>query len=172
MRRGFLKALAHTARERGQGLVEFAMITPVVLMFMFVIIDFGIGLNHRVVVTNDAREGARYAATGKSVSQVKQQVQDQSEGLVKDGTATNCGSSGKEECKQVKFYDKNANGQVDPGEGVFVKIVYSYKILTPMPAFVPGIPTKYEMNACTEMRLEQVSTDALAAANRITTPLC
>src|SRR5207248_6823807 len=87
-----------------------AMITPVVLMFMFVIIDFGIGLNHRVVVTNDAREGARYAATGKSVSQVKQQVQDQSEGLVKDGTATNCGSSGAEECVQVKFYDINADG--------------------------------------------------------------
>src|SRR5437879_2984985 len=83
-RRGFLKSLARLAHERGQGLVEFAMITPVILMFMFAIIDFGIGLNHRVVVTNDAREGARYAATGKSVSQVKRYVQDQSEGLVKD----------------------------------------------------------------------------------------
>src|SRR5438067_1659334 len=58
-RRGFLKSLARVAHERAQGLVEFAMITPVVLMFMFVIIDFGIGLNHRVIVTNDAREAAR-----------------------------------------------------------------------------------------------------------------
>src|SRR5438067_9316941 len=153
-RRCFLKAFRRSARERGQGLVEFAMITPVILVFMFVIIDFGIGLNHRVVVTNDAREGARYAATGKSVSNVQDYVVAQSEGLVKNKSDV-----------QVKFYDVNGDSQIDPGEGVFVKIVYSYKILTPMPSFVPGVPTSYEMNACTEMRLEQVSTDALTAAN-------
>lgn len=46
--------------ERGQGLIEFAFVAPVLLALVFGIFDFGRGMSANVTVTNSAREGARY----------------------------------------------------------------------------------------------------------------
>jgi Flp pilus assembly protein TadG len=47
---------------RGQGLVEFALILPVLLLIMLAILDFGRAIYAYSVVSNCAREGARYAS--------------------------------------------------------------------------------------------------------------
>jgi hypothetical protein len=49
--------------ERGTALVEFALILPLVLMLGFGVITAGLTYNHKIEVTNAAREGARYGAT-------------------------------------------------------------------------------------------------------------
>jgi len=49
-------------RQRGQGLVEFALVGPVLLLLAFGVFDFGRGMSANVTVTNSAREGARYLA--------------------------------------------------------------------------------------------------------------
>ncbi len=45
--------------ERGAAAVEFALLLPVLLMILFGIIEFGMIMYGREVVTNASREGAR-----------------------------------------------------------------------------------------------------------------
>lgn len=49
-------------KERGQSLVEFALLLPVFILIVFLTIQFGIILNAYVSITHLSREGARYAA--------------------------------------------------------------------------------------------------------------
>ncbi len=52
-------------RPRGQALVEFALILPVLLMILMVIIEVGRLFSAWLIVENVARESARYASTGQ-----------------------------------------------------------------------------------------------------------
>ena len=47
-------------REEGQGLVEFAIILPMLLLLLLGMIEFGLILYNQHVITNASREGARY----------------------------------------------------------------------------------------------------------------
>ncbi len=49
--------------ERGQAMVEFAIVTPLLFLLLFGIIQFGFTLGGQVGMTNAAREAARYATT-------------------------------------------------------------------------------------------------------------
>ncbi|CAG9165019.1 hypothetical protein LMG23992_00165 [Cupriavidus laharis] len=46
-------------KQKGVAAVEFAIVLPILLMIVFGIVDFGIGLYNKAVLTNAAREGAR-----------------------------------------------------------------------------------------------------------------
>jgi hypothetical protein len=48
-------------RERGQALVEFALIAPLFLLIVVGIIQFGIGLNYWLDLNRIANQGARFA---------------------------------------------------------------------------------------------------------------
>ncbi len=139
--------------QGGQAVLEFVLVTPFLLIFLFAIIDFGIGINRRVIITNAAREAARYGATGKSVSDIQQRVIQQSEGLVKNPADVS-----------VRFFDIDGDGRINAGDTVAVYVKYSYQLLSPLPAFGSAIPTSFEMNACTDMRLEQVAVGAVPEA--------
>ncbi|MGH7748202.1 MAG: TadE/TadG family type IV pilus assembly protein [Candidatus Dormibacteria bacterium] len=47
-------------RARGQGLVEFAVVAPILIALVFGVFDFGRAMSANVTVTNSSREGARY----------------------------------------------------------------------------------------------------------------
>jgi Flp pilus assembly protein TadG len=47
--------------SRGQSLVEFALVLPLLLLILLAIIQFGFIFNTQVTITNAAREGARAA---------------------------------------------------------------------------------------------------------------
>ena len=49
-------------RSRGQAMTEFALVFPIMLLFLFGIIVWGLGIFYQTQVQNVAREGARYAA--------------------------------------------------------------------------------------------------------------
>jgi Flp pilus assembly protein TadG len=49
-------------KDDGQALVEFALITPFLLLFLVAIIEFGRAWNEHQVLTDATREGARQAA--------------------------------------------------------------------------------------------------------------
>ncbi|MEW5926429.1 MAG: TadE/TadG family type IV pilus assembly protein [Gemmatimonadota bacterium] len=61
---GTIRALGRRLRRstRGQSLVEFALLTPLLMVFVVSVIDFGNMLFTYQVITNAAREGARRAA--------------------------------------------------------------------------------------------------------------
>lgn len=47
--------------ERGQAMVEFALVLPVLVLFLCGIIDFGWIFYNQIAINNGCREGARYA---------------------------------------------------------------------------------------------------------------
>jgi hypothetical protein len=53
------------AGERGQALVEFALIAPLFLLIVVGIIQFGIGLNYWLDLNRIANQGARWAVVNK-----------------------------------------------------------------------------------------------------------
>jgi Flp pilus assembly protein TadG len=151
--------------ERGQAILEFAILSPLILILVFIIADFGIGLSHRVILTNAAREGARYGAVGAPsydgcpqasvVDRIKCKTLAQGHNLVDDPAQID-----------VAFLDANNNGELEPGDAVAVRINYGYKPFTALRLSttlgwlgLPGI-TEIRMDSCTDMRLEQVTNDA------------
>lgn len=48
--------------EAGQAMVEFALVLPLLVVFLCAIIDFGWIFYHQIAINNACREGARYAA--------------------------------------------------------------------------------------------------------------
>ncbi len=57
-------------KERGQAVVEFALVLPIVLMMIFGIIEFGRVISGTLTANHCANELARYAVTGRSVTDV------------------------------------------------------------------------------------------------------
>ena len=55
--------------DRGQSLVEFALISPLLLLIIAGIVTLGIGVFYQQQLTNAAREAARYAAIHSATSQ-------------------------------------------------------------------------------------------------------
>ncbi len=52
--------------DEAQSLVEFALIVPMLLILVFGIIDFGMGLRAYISIASATREGARYASVGNA----------------------------------------------------------------------------------------------------------
>ena len=50
--------------ERGAALVEFALILPILVLFLFGIVEFGRAYSARIQLTSAVREGARAVALG------------------------------------------------------------------------------------------------------------
>jgi len=54
--------------ERGQAMVEFAIVLPVLVLIVFAIIQFGILFNNFVALTDAVRAGARTAAVSRTAA--------------------------------------------------------------------------------------------------------
>jgi hypothetical protein len=68
--------------RRGQTLVEWALLLPILLFIMFLVIDFGRGIYYYSVVNNAAREGARYGAVfPDDITGIKDAVRQKAIGL-------------------------------------------------------------------------------------------
>ena len=60
--RGSRPAVDPRADERGQSVVEFIVIVPIVAMLLLIMLEFGLAFNHRLTVGYATREGARIGA--------------------------------------------------------------------------------------------------------------
>jgi hypothetical protein len=154
MLRRFIRA------ERAQSLVEFALVMPMLLILLFGIIDFGLGLRAYISAASATREGARYAAVGNPA------------GTFSSGGSGECNGStstttvGKV-CSNLKGLDLEnvddvsvtyPNGRA-PGESVVVELDYEYEYITPVRRIVNflsggNIDETLTISAKTDMRLE------------------
>src|SRR6266566_856783 len=82
---------AHMRDEKGQTMVEFTLVLPVLLVVLFGIIQFGIVFSNYIALTDAVRAGARTAAVSRSsttpVADVQARVMDASGDL--DSTKVN-----------------------------------------------------------------------------------
>lgn len=63
------------ADERGQAIVEFALVLPVFILLLFGVIEFGLLFNAQLTLENNARECARYASIHAGESDLESKVQ-------------------------------------------------------------------------------------------------
>lgn len=104
------------ATEAGQALIETALVLPLILILLFLIVDFGIALDRREVILHSLREAGRSAAAGDSEAIVKQRAVCESDGVLDVSDVT------------VSYLDKNGNGLAESGESVRVDINYDFSL--------------------------------------------
>ncbi len=107
-------------RDAGQSLVEFVLALPILLVIIFGIVEFGVAWRTYQVITNVAREGARYGVIGTTTqANVQNRVDSllQSSGLANTpptavvtfecngtpGSLCGPGSSGAQETVQIQY---------------------------------------------------------------------
>jgi len=109
-----MKTRIQWKNERGQAMVEFALVIPIFLMLLLGILQFGIIFNNFITLTDAARAGSRVAA----VSRLDSCPKCKAEAAVKDAAGGLDKSS-----VQVSVSSTWA-----PGEQVTVTARYPYKI--------------------------------------------
>ena len=130
-------------KERGQSMVEFALLLPLFLIVIFLAIDFGVGLGRWVVLTNATREGARFGVTGVSPNEVATRTAATTTGLVTAGDVI------------VNYIDISGNGTIgDKGDSIVVEANYDYELITPLKAFLSLGFDSLTFSSCTNMRME------------------
>jgi len=132
--------------EKGQAIVEFALLVPIFLILLFAIVDFGMGFYSWITVTNSAREGARIGAVQATEQQIIDRVHDTSD-LINEDTNMDV------------FVTNSADTGGQPGESVVVRVDYNYDLITPLAslvAFLSGdiIGPTLTLSSTAEMRLE------------------
>ena len=129
--------------EKGQALVEFALLIPIFLIMVFSIVDFGMGFYSWITVTNSAREGARLGAVQATEQLIIERVEDTANLPNQD--------------EKMTVTVSGAQGQ--PGGSVVVQVDYDYDLITPLANlifFISGDifgPT-LTFSSTAEMRLE------------------
>jgi hypothetical protein len=141
--------------ERGQALIELAFILPVMLVFLLVLVDFGLALDRREVIQHAAREGARQGAVGLGPAGVETETIDQSQGLLSAADINVCYVDGPDA--------GTALGNV--GDNVRVEIDYDYEFTAGSGELLSTLglgPPSINMNPHAEARLETTITGATA----------
>ena len=127
--------------EKGQNLVEFAMVVPIFLILVFAIVDFGMGFHAWITVTNAAREGARIGAVGADAATIEARVIDSASSLIGEDLDVTI-----------------VNAQGAPGEAVSVDVGYDYELITPLSnllgIFGGGLGSPITFHSESEMRIE------------------
>lgn len=124
-------------RSTGQSIVEFALIAPVLLLFIFGIIDMARLIQAQVTVSNAARTGVRWASTGQRelnpdgvtykdrIVSIKEKTKAALTGLPLSTTSYP---------DEFGFYsiDLNPSDGAGPNEHVEMRVYYNVEMLTPL----------------------------------------
>src|ERR1044072_2124759 len=110
-------------REDGASAVEFALLTPLLCIFLFGIIGWGLAFLQVQSIRTAVREGARAAATGATVATVQQKTIDASSGSIPASPTTAVVVSGQCNAQNIgqDVTVSYATTQL-PGGGVIVRI--------------------------------------------------
>ena len=123
--------------DKGQSMVEFAMILPILLLIVVGIIEFGFLFSGYLALSNASREAVRTASLGASDSDAIQRAKDVALTL--------------EPSKMIVTISP-AVASRDRGDSVTVAIAYEYDFLTPFMEAIFGSNLQLESEAT--MRVE------------------
>jgi Flp pilus assembly protein TadG len=104
--------------EKGQALIEFALLFPFAAVLVFLIFDTAMALDRREVLDHALREGTRTATLGSSVAVIQDTTASASEGILDPSDVAVC------------YEDIDGNGQArDLGDAVRVSIDYQHDLV-------------------------------------------
>lgn len=147
--------------EEGVSAVEFALISPLLFVLTFAIVEFGLLLFDKAVVTNASREGARaaivYNTDGSDYAPLNE---TQIEAVIMDyanGYLVNLGAAGDVNLAGDDITVTYSGGTAASGGTVTVTVNYTYDFLV-LPNLVPLIGGTFngtiDLVGTTVMRME------------------
>jgi Flp pilus assembly protein TadG len=125
--------------QKGQSMVELALILPVIILLLFGILEFGRIFYSYIVITNAAREGARIGAVGSPNSVIIQRIR---------------------EAAPLPYADTNLSiTKLEPHEearvsGLPLTVEVKYEIDLVTPIFSAILPNPVTLKSSATMRLE------------------
>ena len=123
--------------QKGQAMVEMALLLPILLLLFMGIFEFGRVMNAYLVVNNAAREGAGSIALGGTTTQIVDSVESAFSSL--DTTRMTVAISPDE-------------GSRDRGDMMLVTVSYDIDLVTPIVSVLLSNP--YHIEITTSMRKE------------------
>lgn len=123
------------SRERGQALVEAALVLPVLLVMLMAVLSFGLMFTAQLIITNASREGARLGTLGKTKTDI-------------ETTISNYMSNAKLTAESASIAVTGAGGA--SGTDVTVTVTYPVQLIIP----VPGLPNPVNVQSRAIMRIE------------------
>ena len=123
--------------QKGQSLVETALILPIILMLLFGITDFGRVFHVYLTLDHAGREAAREASVGSEDAVINLKIRDATSGLDEDKLGISITPSGK--VNRVS------------GSEVEIKLTYPVDFLTP---FIGQLIGSFQLEDTTVMRVE------------------
>lgn len=123
--------------EKGQSLVEFSIILPLLLLVVMAIIEFGMMFNSYISIQNASREGARSGIVGSSDTDIQNLIISTSPNLDPSKLTINITPD---------------EGRRTSGASITVTLTYNYNLTVPI---ISSLFTNViVLNAQTTMRIE------------------
>lgn len=132
-------------RQNGSNLVEFALVSPLLLILVFGIVDFSLALYDKAVVTNASREGARAGMVFRHPARVDNAEIQAVINNYLGSRLVNFGGS----APAVTITRSGAGGS---GDQLTVTVQYFYNHVA-IANFIPGLGS-LNLTATTVMRME------------------
>lgn len=129
--------LMRLKNKKGQSIVEFALLVPLLLLILIAVIEFGILFNAYLVLNTAARDGVRMASVGGTDTQVTTQVQNDAVGI---------------DLAALTITISPSSGSRSRGDDVTVTLNYQHTVITPMLNVIIGnqIPLQVAVTMRTE----------------------
>jgi Flp pilus assembly protein TadG len=126
----------HIKSEKGQAMVEFALVLPLLLLLLCGICEFGSIFSNQILANNACREAARYAA-----------VHYQDDGIINVQNQT---------ASLVAGYSSDFNAQITTPEAEEIKVVITAKVqlITPFFGFLDDGGGYVNLTSQCTMRIE------------------
>jgi len=125
-------------RSRGQSLVEFALLLPVLIVILMGLLDFGRAIYAYNAVSEAARNGARVAIVNQTLADICQVAASRAVAL---GLPTTCAPNGNAGTQGV-WVTNAATGTADACTAIncrqSVKVTYQFRAITPVIGAILG----------------------------------
>jgi len=155
--RVLLRGSNRTTRGRGQTLVEFALILPVLLVILLGVVDLGRAIYANNVIANAAREGGRTAIVNQTGSEIRARAISQATGLQIDAASTSCPPSGASGVC-VEFKNAALTAACSPLNLTCVAVITVKYTFSPITPIVGRILGPFAMTSVTKQGLESLCT--------------
>jgi Flp pilus assembly protein TadG len=135
-----VRAYKKENNEQGQGLVELALVLPILLVLLFGIVEFGRVVGAGIVVSQSARDAARLGTVGATDTEIENRIKTKTAASLYDPSAP--------DKLTINIYRTEMDGNKD------IEINIGYKVQLYMP-FIPDIiGNSFIVNGKSVMRME------------------
>lgn len=136
----YLQPNSGRSQRHGQGLIEFALVAPMLLMILIGILEAGWLIRNTLMVSNGAREGARAASLAKTTSDVQLRIQNSVKPLSVSGsggsTTLRYSMNGGVDNFSYTLLDNGTQNNAPVGSFIQVVVVTKHRSLTALFPFL------------------------------------